>query len=275
MAIEYRPIAGYEDLYQISEYGDVYSGYRNKNMISTLRNNYLAVGIRKDTVRSYFSIHRLVATAFVPNPENKPFVNHIDGNKLNNYYKNLEWCTAKENSVHAMSLGLLKSPKGEAQWLSKLKEADVIAIRLSSQSTKELSAKYGIGKGTVQQVRSGSHWKHLPFGTGLKFRPQITDAIKSEIFRLHESGYSRAEIARKLNIHDDTVGRNVIRVYGLKNRPAMTSEQKQEVIRLTAAGEKPKSIAASLNLGHDSIRDFLSGRKRHKKPSHVSIENHV
>ena len=72
----------------------------------TSKNGYLYVHLRFGNISKYVKIHRLVAEAFVLNEENKPCVNHIDGNKLNNYANNLEWVTISENTIHAMKMGL-------------------------------------------------------------------------------------------------------------------------------------------------------------------------
>lgn len=80
-----------------------------REMSYTLNNRgYLSVVVRRKT----HMLHRLVAQAFIPNPESKPFVNHKDGNKLNNCVGNLEWCTAAENNQHARDTGLHKQATG-------------------------------------------------------------------------------------------------------------------------------------------------------------------
>lgn len=72
---------------------------------------YISVQITMYGKTTRVSVHRLVAFKFVENPDNKPFVNHIDGEKQNNYYKNLEWVTHQENMTHAKHAGLLRRKK--------------------------------------------------------------------------------------------------------------------------------------------------------------------
>ena len=105
--LRWKPIEGYENLYLISEEGDVWSIKRGK-MLKTQDNGkgYLFVGLHKDGKVKYCYIHRLVADAFIDNPYDNKEVNHIDGNKHNNRVDNLEWVTRLENARHAQDNGL-------------------------------------------------------------------------------------------------------------------------------------------------------------------------
>jgi hypothetical protein len=118
------------------------------------------VGYNKETKRLYnktIVIHKAVGECFIPNPYNKKFINHKDGNKLNSDYTNLEWCTHKENMIHASKTGLLNSnaSRGVNNGLSKLSVDDVKFIRnhyKQDYTCKQLMHKYNISKSTVQNV---------------------------------------------------------------------------------------------------------------------------
>jgi len=110
------------------------------------------------------SLHRLICMAYHPNPMNLPQVNHIDGNKHNNNYTNLEWCTNKENSDHAWSTGLksLKTQaRGETSGQSKLTEEDVIYIRSASKPVMDLAVKYKVTPTTILRVKRRESWTHI------------------------------------------------------------------------------------------------------------------
>lgn len=105
-----------------------------------------------------FRIHRLVAEAFIPNPNNFPEVNHIDGNKLNNHVTNLEWCTAKYNTLHAFKNGLAKAKRGWYHDKSKLTEKDVKYIKSNfikgdiNFGCRALAKKFNIAHTTISRI---------------------------------------------------------------------------------------------------------------------------
>lgn len=110
----WKPIVDYEEYYEVSNLGRVKRikagmGARASKILKQYlgSDGYMRIGLTVNNKEKYFFVHRLVATAFIPNLENKPQVNHIDGNKLNNSVSNLEWVTAQENIDHAWRTGLL------------------------------------------------------------------------------------------------------------------------------------------------------------------------
>ena len=110
---QWKDIEGYEGLYQISNLGrvkrligiNIYKEHYLKPVKD--RYGYLYVCLSKNNKHKVKTLHRLVAIYFIPNPDNKPCVNHIDGNKKNNKVENLEWCTYKENTCHAYKTSLI------------------------------------------------------------------------------------------------------------------------------------------------------------------------
>ena len=106
-------IKGYEGLYSVTRDGEVYNEKRNAWLKPSLAPiGYQRVNLCKDGKTKTMYVHRIVATAFIPNPLNKKTVNHIDGIKSNNHVENLEWATYKENTAHAILHGLF-NPRGK------------------------------------------------------------------------------------------------------------------------------------------------------------------
>lgn len=128
-------------------------------------------GIRKV---KYSKVHRLVAEAFIPNPDNKETVNHINGIKTDNRVENLEWATIQENAKHARDIGLiqpnpntvfaLSPPKGELNVKAKLTEADILGIRelfKSKITLKNIASKYNVSQGCIERIKYGHGWTHV------------------------------------------------------------------------------------------------------------------
>jgi hypothetical protein len=102
----FKPIIGFETTHKVSMMGEVvnHRGYKMKNYISCY--GYKSLTLKSNNIKKVFFIHRLIAIHFIPNDKNLPFVNHIDGDKLNNNISNLEWCTPLDNVKHARKNGL-------------------------------------------------------------------------------------------------------------------------------------------------------------------------
>lgn len=177
----WKPIVQYEyykGLYEVSNKGRVRSldrvdsmGRLWKGKIISAKDNgkgYKAVHLYKNSKNKQVYLHRLVAHAFVPNPENKPDVNHEDGNKSNNTPENLKWTTKKENIRHAVENGLIKT--GGSSKNAKLTDEDVEYIRANyipfskDFNATVLSEKFNVSYTQIVKVARGKRRSKNPAG---------------------------------------------------------------------------------------------------------------
>jgi hypothetical protein len=170
----WKDVVGFEKTHQVSNQGRVRSKdwlqkhsssgklFKKKGKFMTIRegtawNGYTPVAITVNGKQVPFLLHRIVANAFIPNPENKPFVNHKNGIKTDNRPENLEWVTRSENAKHAFRIGL-QSNKGDKHPKHKLTNSEVISIRL----------RYSLGE---------SSWKIFKSFNGAQSYTNIKDII--------------------------------------------------------------------------------------------------
>lgn len=166
----WKDVIGYEGLYQVSNLGKIkrvmftngkYSFKKERLLNKFLINGYEKVELNKNGIGKPKFIHRLVAEAFIPNPENKLQVNHIDGNKQNNCISNLEWATPSENTKHAYMTGLAKSPNinkyGNLNHSSKeVIQYDLKNIKIKTYgSTKEVMRVTGYDSSCIARCCRG------------------------------------------------------------------------------------------------------------------------
>jgi len=167
----WKDVAGYEGLYKVSNHGNIRSYIKTKygkdGLLMSLNEGskgYLLIKLfNAKSVSKKWSVHRLVALAFVPNPENKPEINHKDGIKNNNYFKNLEWCTPSENLVHAFKFGLKMATKGEKNPCSKVTSKQILKIRslIGTLTQSEIADRFGISQSAVSLIIHRKLWNHI------------------------------------------------------------------------------------------------------------------
>jgi len=153
-----KHISGFEGLYLIDIYGNILSIKSNKYLKPNLSDDYPRIKLSKDNKDYNRAIHRLVIETFSKNLDNKPIINHIDGNKSNYSLSNLEYVSYSENSNHALKNNLKTIKYGIS---SKLCEKDVVDILKSFDTYKVLSEKYNVNISTINNIKNGRTWKKL------------------------------------------------------------------------------------------------------------------
>jgi hypothetical protein len=167
MNIVWKDIEGYEGIYLVSDTGlirNISTGLNKK--LTTGNHGYKVVNLWKGGEGTVILVHRLVAQAFIPNPDNKPEVNHKYGVKLYNHVHGLEWCTELENTLHAHRTGL-QDNKGEKHYNSKLNNLQVRAIKVwlsKGFSCTNIAEVFDITRRSISDIKHGNTWKHVSVG---------------------------------------------------------------------------------------------------------------
>lgn len=173
----WKSIVGYERLYSISTEGRIKSHFHNAFLRPADNGKgYKFVWLNKNGRRERFYVHRLVALVFIPNPQNKPQINHKDCNRSNNYVENLEWVDNYEQMQHASRNGKLHSSdfqkqqtsianSGTKSHLSKLTDINVREIRDIKKKTGlsniKIADMFGVNRETIGYIIRCKTWKHL------------------------------------------------------------------------------------------------------------------
>lgn len=161
---ELSMISGYNGLYAINRNGQVFrkKGLNNwKELKQYIIAGYNAVGLCVKGKRTIKHVHRILAITYLPNPENKRCVNHIDGNKLNNELSNLEWATYSENSRHAFDIGL-STHSGENCHTAIINSNIAKAIYLLKDEFKqsELCKMFDLKPNVIYKIHNRISWKN-------------------------------------------------------------------------------------------------------------------
>lgn len=178
----WKPVQGYEDLYEISSFGEVRSkdrivyqmnrfGRLSKHIYKgrTLKpqeqeNRYMTVDLHKNGMYERFFVHRLVGLHFIEKPAGKDCINHLDANPKNNTVQNLEWCTQSENILYAYNKGTMTPPN-----MRKVAQYDLEGNLLKVwKSQKEAERQLGISQPNIYKVCAGKRekaggykWKYI------------------------------------------------------------------------------------------------------------------
>jgi hypothetical protein len=178
-----RDVPGYEGLYSVTEDGCIWSHDRvvtGPKLTKEIKgrwlrpgranNGYPTVSLGKAGVSRTWKVARLVALAWIPNPQSLPVINHLNGNKADSRAVNLEWCTSSQNNRHAMETGLKRrsTPRKDiamrslgiaSRKLTQEQIQEVFALRAGGMLQRDIGARFGVGQDVVSRILSGETYQ--------------------------------------------------------------------------------------------------------------------
>ncbi len=224
MQEKWKDILAWEGLYQISNFGRVkslekhvinksgtYTKRKERILKPSISKGYYHVILHRDKFKKGYTVHRLVAVNFLIEHDKNLHINHKDGNKLNNHIENLEWCTQKENSQHAVKNGLYKPLFGEKApraLIDKNKALLIISLLKSGFSGMEISEKTGTSNKIISSINTHTTWRHLTkdlknpicdkavmYKRNARRKSKIKNEDIKNIFHLRKQGKTQQAIA--------------------------------------------------------------------------------
>ena len=207
----WRDVTGYEGVYQVSNLGRVKSFLgKSPRILKAVphSNGYLSICLCVNKKIKGYLLHRLVAEAFISNPDNKPQVNHINGIKTDNRVENLEWATEEENTRHALSIGL--TPQGERRTESKLTNEQALYIRKNPEgiSQQKLAKNFGVSQSTIGRIQRGESYCIAGGEIRSKVERRLPDSIRNEIRRMYIKGsleFGSTALSKKFKVSHKTI----------------------------------------------------------------------
>lgn len=192
--------------YLFTEDGRTFSLHQNRFLLTRINaNGYETISLNnKDGDQKWLRVHRLVAQIFIPNPENKPEVNHKDTNKLNNHKDNLEWVTSKENKEHAISNGLYESMRENSPNVILTKEQVHAICRLiqDGRRNKDIAEMFGVHKDTISSIKIKRLWTDISsqYSFTVKRQERKSEKTVRSICEMLANNHTSEEVASTLSI---------------------------------------------------------------------------
>lgn len=199
--------------YAISNLGAVKNIVTNKlKAINPNKDGYMQVTLYPGS-KVYF-IHRLVATYFIDNTENKPLVNHIDANRQNNAVSNLEWCTHKENAQHMVSIGNNPDYNGANNPVAIFTDTDILYIRNTTNKTdKELALEFNCARTSISSIRCGDRYKESGGFIRVKHSTKPRKGAKNGMSKISEELAKTIKYDTNYRIQQELVDRYNVSIY--------------------------------------------------------------
>lgn len=206
------------DKYCVCPSGKIYSLRSGKFLIPVVqKTGYCQVTLSQDGVKKGFLVHRLIAEALIPNPENKPTVNHEDGNKQNNSVNNLTWMTYQENTHHAYITGLAAGTRNPDRSLPDETVHKICQLLADSWRNKDIAASCGVDPQIVANIRHRQDYYDISceydFVNVLPSRRKLCTLKLIRVCELLELNKNYSEIRKETGVPSSTISR-------IKNRKA-------------------------------------------------------